>query len=192
MCTVYGLKNKTPRISYTVHGPGLGQHMTTLKKETWIGEQRVKGENSLCRDLSQKTVAIFREHLYNMGHRWKRKQCCSVWLPAPPWMTLNSKTAFQWGNPAKISKALSKQSRNIIKYRYACPHWGNEYLDVWPVSPDRTLLTWKLGLRTVHGNWGAETQETDHVKDFYITGVFPGLKGEQQLSFPLSLSTSHT
>lgn len=69
MCTVYGLKNKTPRISYTVHEPGLGKHMTTLEEGNMNWRAGVKGENSLCRDLSQKTVAIFREHLYNMGHR---------------------------------------------------------------------------------------------------------------------------
>lgn len=66
MCTVYGLKNKTPRISYTVHEPGLGKHMTTLEEGNMDRRAGVKGEP--VRAFPRK-LAIFREHLYNMGHR---------------------------------------------------------------------------------------------------------------------------
>lgn len=69
MCTVQGLKNKTAQIFYTVHKPDLGDHMTMLQEGNMNWRVGVKGEKSLSHDLSQKIGAIFREHLYNMGHR---------------------------------------------------------------------------------------------------------------------------
>lgn len=131
---------------------------------------RVKGENSLCQDLSQKTVAIFREHWYNMGHRRKGKSYFSGWEFTPPHtlMTLNHKTV-------KILKALSKQAQTSLNTDM---HALTEYLNVGGQTSSKAFDL-EVGSEWSNGNLG-QTQDTDRGKGLYLTVVFPRL----QLSFP--------